>query len=399
MNTNRQIKSAFAVSLLVLFFGIVSTAHPQSDDATALKAQSRTLMDALKYTEALPLNEKLVVLLPKDPEAFQFLGFSLLAQATNSGDLATRRQLRIRARNAFISARDLGNDSLFIKGMIDGIPQDGADGAGFSDNAEANKAMAEGEAQFTSGNMDGAFASYQAALKLDPRCYYAALFSGDVRTSQQKWGEAEKWYQQAIKIDPNRETAYRYSATPLMRQGKTEEARDRYVEAYVIAPYDKLAVSGIVQWAQATKTQAGHPKLNIPATTVGADGKSNTTINVNPLNDDGSMAWIAYSATREEWKKSKFAKAFPNASYRHTLLEEADALRSVVSMAKTLKPKSFDSEIAMIEKMDKDGVLEAYVLLAIPDRDVAEDHQEYLKNNRDKLKLYVVKYVLGSSAR
>lgn len=211
-----------------------------------------------------------------------------------------------------------------------------------------------------------------------------------------QFDEAEKWYQRAINIDPYRETAYRYSATPLMKQQKYDQARDRYVEAYILAPYDKLAVSGIVQWAQLTKTPVAHPKLSIPETTVGEDGKENTNINVNPLAADGSMAWMAYVTTRGDWKKTKFTKAHPNDAYRHTVAEEADALRSVVSMAKTLKPKSLNPEIALIEKMDKDEVLEAYILMAIPDRSIASEHAAYVRSNREKLRQYVVKYVIGT---
>jgi hypothetical protein len=140
----------------------------------------------------------------------------------------------------------------------------------------------------------------------------------------------------------------------------------------------------------------GHPKIDITKTTVGQDGKENTAINVNPGAEDGSIAWIAYSATREAWKKKKFAKTFPNEGvYRHSLVEEADALRSVVSMARSLKPKTLNSQIAMIDKLDREGLLEAYILMAIPDRGIAQDHPGYLRANRDKLRLYVLRYVIG----
>src|SRR5262249_55434996 len=107
-----------------------------------------------------------------------------------------------------------------------------------------------------------------------------------------------------------------------------------------------------------------------------------------------------YSTTREEWEKTKFAKTFPKEkTYRHSLAEEADALRSVVTMAKSLKPKVLNDQIAMIEKLDKDGVLEAYILLAMPDQDIAPEHHEYLVKNRDKLRLYVTKYVIGAGQK
>jgi tetratricopeptide (TPR) repeat protein len=397
MPLNSRSKVNFLVTVVLFFLSFAANAAAQGQDASALKSQAQALVDQQKFTEALPLYEKLITLLPKDSVVYRNYGFSLLGQAANTQDATARRELRIKARQAFVTAQNLGDSSLLIKGMLDGLPEDGRDGQGFSDNAEANKAMQRAEGFFGSGSMDEAFKAYQEALSLDPRCYYAALFSGDVMMQKKDYDEAEKWYQRAISIDPYAETAYRYSATPLMKQAKYDRARDRYIEAYITDPYNRLALSGLVQWGQTTKTQLGHPRINIPQITVGADGKKNTTININPLSDDGSMAWIAYSTTREEWEKGKFQTAFPKESaYRHSLSEEADALKSVVSMAKSLKPKKLNDDIAIIDKLDKDGVLEAYILLAIPDQGIAQDHRDYLMRNRDKLRLYVVKYVIGA---
>lgn len=390
----RKFRILAIISIFVL--SAFSTAMiAQTDDPAALKAKAQALFDEGKLIDALPIYEKLAVQLPKDSGVMRNLGFALLGQAANTSDTEKRRQIRIRARDTFIIARDLGDNSLTVRGIIDGLPTDGRDGQGFSDNPEANKVMEQAEAYFSAGKMDDAFAAYQRALELDPRCYYAALFSGDVKMQAKQWDEAEKWYQRAITIDPFRETAYRYSASPLMKQMKFDRARDRYVEAYITAPYDRLAISGLVQWGQATKTQLGHPKIDIPKTTVGPDGKKNVDITISPTMDDGSMAWIAYSTTRDEWQKTKFVKAYPNEkTYRHSVAEEADALRSVLSMAKSLKPKTLNSQIGMIEKLDKDGVLEAYILLAIPDEGIAADHPAYLRQNREKLRQYVTKYVI-----
>lgn len=381
--------------LFLILFLCVMSATAQKDEVTALRAQGRDLVSQQKFTEALPVYEKLTYLDPNDAEAFRNLAFSLLGHAANTEDPATRKELRARAYRAFVKAKDLGDDSLLVKGMIQGMPPDGSQGAGFSDNAEANKLMDKAEAYFGQGKLDDAFKAYQDALALDPNCYYAALFSGDVKTHSQKWDEAEKWYQRAIRINPYIETAYRYSATPFMRQGKTDIARDRYIESFITAPYNNLAISGIVQWGNATRTGLGHPKLNIPETKTGPDGKPNTTINVNPNADDGSMAWISYTATREIWKKEKFAKTFPSEkTYRHSVAEEADALRSVVSMARSLKPKTLDPQIAIIERLDKDGLLDAFIIMALPDDGIASEHAAYLRNNRDKLRRYVVEYVI-----
>ena len=391
------ISRPFLVKFAALFLAVlvpVLLTHAQIDDVEKLKAEGEALFSKQRYTEALPIYEKLAKLAPKDPAVFRNLAFSLLGQSANVEDAEAKRQLRIRARDAFVLAHDFGDDSLLVTGLIEGLPADGSGGAGYSDNAEANKLMNKAEAFFSQGKMDDAFAAYQGALALDPRCYYAALFSGDVKTQTGKFEDAEKWYQMAIEIDPNIETAYRYSATPLMRLGKTDLARDRYIESYITSPYDKLAISGIVQWADATKAKIGHPKLAIPETNVGTDGKTTTNITVSP-DDDGSIAWISYTATREEWRKEKFALAYPKQPYRHTLAEEADALRSVVKMAKGLKTKTLNPQLTLLSRMDADGVLEAYVLLAQADKDIAREHRRYLIANRPKLRLYVSKYVIG----
>lgn len=384
-----------ATLLTLVMFGAlgVNTAVAQSDQ----RAKAFQLMDAQKFTEALPLLEELAKKTPDDQQVQFYLGFALFGQAINSSDAAAAKQMRARGRAAFVKARELGDDSQLVSAMIEGTAPDGSEIAGskYSKNAEAEKLMGQGEAAFSRGEMDQALDFYQKALALDPKLYYAALFSGDVNTHRGKYAEAETWYQKAIAIDPNIETAYRYSATPLMKQGKIDQARDRYIEAFIVSPYDRLAIGGMIQWAQATNRPVSHPRIDVPETKMGADGKETTTINVNPLEDDGGMAWIAYSATRETWKKEKFAKTFPSEkTYRHSLAEEADALRKVVEMAKTLKAKKTNPQIGTIEKLDKDGLLEAYILMARPSKGIVLDHPDYLRSNRDKLRTYVVKYVI-----
>lgn len=381
--------------VLITIFVSALSSHAQNEPPAELKARAQALTSTGKLTEALPLCERLVKLTPDDGEAHLCLGFALMGQMTVAPEPETRKQLRIRARNAFIKAKELGDKSPTVQGYIDGIDADGREPKGFSDNAEANRLMEKAEAAFATGKPDDALAFYQAALKIDPRCYHAALFSGDVYLGRENYGEAEKWYQRAISIDQYIETAYRYSATPFMKQQKYDSARDRYVEAFIVEPYNNLAIGGISQWGKITNTRLGHPKFDIPEVKAGADGKytANITISTDPM--DGSLAWSSYVTTREDWRKQKFTKTFPNEKqYRHSLNEEADALRSVISAAKALKPAKLNPQIARLAELDQNGVLEAFILIAIPDRGIAQDHAAYLRANRDKLRQYVLNYVI-----
>lgn len=404
-----QPRHAAARGLLLLPLLLLALSLPAyaqgGEDVGALKQRAAELVRQTKYTEALPILEKLAAAEPGDAQTQFYLGFALLGQATNTKEPAARKALRVRARAAFVKAKELGVGEPVVDALIQNMAPDGSEGAAFSENAEADRLMNEAEALFTRGKLDDALKNYQAALKLDPKLYMAALFSGDVYKERGDFQQAEVWYQKAIEIDPYRETAYRYSATPLMRQGKYDQARDRYVEAFITEPYSKFAVAGLTQWAQATKTRLAHPDIKVP-TDVTFDEKGDAKINLDAGallggKEDGGFAWISYGATRSAWRKEKFAKTFPREkAYRHSLAEEAEALRSVLALASDKKvAKTPGPALVRLKKLDDEGLLEAYILLARPDQGIAQDHPAYLRQNRDKLRRYVVQYVLTGGGK
>lgn len=405
MSQQRQAaRRVLLFSLLLLTLSLPAYAQG-GEDLAALKEKAAELVKQTKYTEALPLLEKIAAAEPNDAQTQFFLGFALLGQANNTKEGTARKALRVRARSAFVKSKELGVREPVVDALIQSMAPDGSEGAAFSGNAEADKLMNEAEALFSQGKLDDALKNYQAALKLDPKLYMAALFSGDVYKERGDFQQAEVWYQKAIEIDPYRETAYRYSATPLMKQGKYDQARDRYVEAYITEPYSKFSVAGLTQWSQATQTRLAHPAIEIP-TDVKFDEKGDAQINLDAGallggKDDGGMAWISYGATRSTWRKEKFAKTFPQEkTYRHSLAEEADALRSVLALASDKKvAKTLSPSLARLKKLDEEGLLEAYILLARPDNGIAQDHAAYLRQNRDKLRRYVVQYVVTGGGK
>jgi len=123
--------------------------------------------------------------------------------------------------------------------------------------------------------------------------------------------------------------------------------------------------------------------------------------------NDGSSAWFVYGLARASWTAGKdgkpsenFAKAYPNETkYRHSLAEETDALRMVLSsldeVIKKKKVKKLDSSLENLKKLNDAGLLEAYVLMARIDNGLFQDYKPYLNSNRDKLRRYVVEYVIN----
>jgi Tfp pilus assembly protein PilF len=394
------------VCLLILLFclsAVLPRALGQAQSGMSLeesKQKAEELFKQQKYTEALPILEKLALAEPDNAQTQFYLGFALIGQANTIKDEGARKALRVRARKAFIRSKELGNDEPLVVALIGGIPPDGSEGKSFSENAEADKLMTEAESLFSQGKLDDALKNYQKALQLDPKLYEAALFSGDVYTQQGNFQQAEVWYQKAIAIDPNRETAYRYSATPLMTQGKHDQARDRYVEAYISEPYNRFSVTGLARWAEATRARLAHPKIDIPTdVTFNEKGDANVNLDAGALlggKDDASFAWISYGATRTLWHKEKFAKTYPQEkTYRHSLAEEADALRSVLAIATgDKKVKKLSPSLEKLKKLNDAGLLEAYILLAMPDQGIAQDYAAYRNQGRDKLRRYVVEYIL-----
>lgn len=385
---------AGAIAVLVLLV-LVAPSNAQVTSLADMFEQVRELIRQDKKLDAIPILEKIIERSPDDDEPHMMLGDALLAKSLHVTDQAERKALRKRAREEFQKALDLGGDGGYLRAMISTIPEDGSSNLKYSSVPASDAATLAGEQAFTTGKIDDALGHYKRALELDPKNYFAALFAGDMYLKKEDFGNAEIWYQKAIAIDPFTETAYRYSATPLMRQKKFDQARDRYIDAWITDPYNRFSVNGMVMWGRATNTDLSHPTIDVPKTEIGADGKTKTTLNINMLSDDGSMAWISYSATAETWRKEKFRKTFPNEkTYRRSLAEEADRLRSVLSLAKTLKAKKLDPQIAMIEKLDQDGVLEAFILMSYGDEEIHKDHRAYLTANRDKMRQYVLKYVI-----
>ena len=374
--------------LVLLLLAPFVTARAQDDPD---RRRAFQLYKDAKFTEALPLFEKLATAHPDDREIAELHAILVSTQAVYLKDPEARKQARLRGRELLLRAQKLGADSPLLHSLLDGITPDGD--IGFSAKKEVDEAMREGEAAFASGNFPKAIEMYQRALLLDPNLYEAALFIGDVYFKSADQPKAGEWFARAIQINPDRETAYRYWGDSLMKQGKVTEAGDKFVEAFIAEPYNRLARAGFVQWGERVNIQLAHPRVEFPAS-VNKKSEKDISITVDP-NSGTSSAWLVYSLVRSNWIATEFAKQYPNEkAYRHSVKEEATAIRAALKSLDEKKDKNADRSLQILGKLDKDGLLEAFILLAMPDAGIAADFADYRKSNVAELRRYVKQYVL-----
>ena len=391
--------------LVLLLLASFATATAQDDPE---RQRAFELYRDAKYVEALPLFEQLALKYPEDPAVIQDLGLMMFTQSAYLKTPEERKSARKRGRALLVQAQKLGANDTMINALIAGIAPDGGDDGSFSSKKEVDEAMKEGEAAFAKGEFSKALESYQRALLLDPTLYEAALYIGDVYFKDADQAKAGEWFGRAVKINPDRETAYRYWGDSLIKQGKVTEAGDKFVEAYIAEPYNRLARAAFVNWGDKVHVELAHPRVDVPAN-VAQQVEGKTTLTLDPemfKKDDKSgsaAAWMTYGLIRAGWPKENFAKEYPNEkAYRHSLKEEAAAMRSALKVLGEQKggdANKIDPSLQVIRKLDKEGLLEAFILLAIPDEGIANDFPAYRKTNVEDLRRYVKLYVLTGGGK
>jgi len=413
LTAKRILLNACLLITISAVLSCTSVAFGQSD-YEARRQRAFDLYQQQNFAAAIPLLEDLVKAKSDDSSVWEALGWSTMVVARSINDPIQRKQARERANQAFLRAKELGDDSNLLRSALEAMAGPDPADLKFSKTQEADAAMRGGEEAYSRGDLDAALAKYKRALELDPSLYHAAVFAGDMEFKKghnstdpqyrsDAFDRAGTWFAKAIAIDANRETAYRYWGDALDAQGKANEARDKFVEAIIAEPYSRNPYAGLSQWAERHKVQIGHPRIDIPTNvTSSKPGEINITIDDPTLKgkDDGSSAWLMYSIVRANWmdkkdggRSEKFAKAYPNEqAYRHSLAEEMDALRlvieSVQTQTKEKQAKTLTPSLQNLMKLNSAGLIEAYILFARPDQGIARDYAAFRKDNRDKLKRY-----------
>lgn len=402
----------WAKAVLAIFgIGVVGTRVIWAQDSGAMSSAeinkeaetANSLYSNQNMVAALPLYEDLHRRQPESNGWRERLAMCLLAQggselAAGGAEAGAARVQR--AHQLLLDAKAAGDNSNLLQVMLEKLeaPVSPAPAGPASPGAEA---FHRAEKAFSSGDLPAALKAYEEAMAADPRMYEAPLFAGDTEYKQGHYPEADKWYAQAVAIDPNRETAYRYWGDCLMRQGDPTQAEGKFIDAIVAEPYTRAAHNGFKQWADATKAMLVSPPIQLPArpTSGGKDknGKDQININIDPsaLGSPASSAVLAYSMGAALWQGDKFHQTFPNEKqYRHSLAEERDSIETALSVLKEqkIRPDKLDPTWKWLLELDKDGMLECWILLDHADQGIAQDYTAYRATHRDLLHAYIAKY-------
>jgi tetratricopeptide (TPR) repeat protein len=392
------------LAVLVASAGLTAAAQdaPLTD---ADRQHALELYEQQKFVQALPLLERLAAERPKDVVVRESYGFAVLASSAGLKDPEKIKQERVRARKILLEAKALGDNSNFLQILLGGLSEDGST-TPFSQNKEVEGIMRDAEAAFGKGNMQAALDGYVKAFALDPHLYHAPLFAGDVCFKTKRLAAAGEWYARAIEIDPDVETAYRYWGDALMAEGKMQQARSKFIEAIIAEPYRRNAWIGAKQWAERNGLALSFPNVKPPhsvsAPSTGKDGKTHIEVNMDAADlgkqadEDGTSAWFIYPLNRATWATERFAKEFPDEKqYRHSLKEEAESLHMVATQARdNKKVKTLNPDVALLVKLDREGLLEPFALTAMADEGIAQDYAKYRAANREKLRQYLDEYVV-----
>ena len=277
LNSNKH--RIFFCLFLFLFAtcGTQLNAAAQTPEDVANRERALQLYQQNKFTEAIPLLEKLTKAYPNDAVIWEELGWATFVVSASMKDPGERTASRNRARTALLRAKELGDNSNLLRTGLDALAAPDTAASSFSTIKAADAAMREGEDAHTRGDLDKAIEGYQRALKLDPKLYLAALWIGDMyfkkahnETSppirEANLNKAGEWFKRAIEIDENIETAYRYWGDALMLQGRQTEAMMKFIDAIIAEPGNRKAYVGLSQWGERNPVSMGHPRIEVPVT-------------------------------------------------------------------------------------------------------------------------------------
>lgn len=391
-----------AILLSAIFLGVSIAAWaqtPQTKTDAEIQVeyqQAEKLYDGLKMVAALPLFEDLHAQQPQNFIYEERLAMCLQGAAAGMTPDAAKAAYA-RSKKLLLDAQAKGDNSPLLVTLLEKMGD--GDGSGVMPAVPETPAQADfaaAEKLFGTGDMNAALSLYKKALAEDPTFYLAALYAGDALFKSGDCVQAGTYYAKAIAIDPNTETAYRYYGDCLTKLREMSKAKDMYIQAVLAQPYQRTTRQSLQTWADANHARIAPPPVSLPNRAArGKDGNIAITLDAGKTNDPESSLALMYSMNSALWQGEKFKKTYPNEKqYRHSLAEEKDSIHGMLQVARETKiPESkLSASTKALMDIEKDGMLECYILLDAPDQGIAQDYVAYRAEHRELMHRYIEKY-------
>ena len=387
-----------AAALVVLCLTVVASAQTavpakSEDEIKAEAAQAQTLYNKQDFIGALPLYEDLYAQRPQSLVYMERLAFALLAKADQQGP-ETGKITTARAKKLLLQAQAAGDNSNLLQILLEKL--NNSEGGPTAPPPAGHELFTKAEEAFTHGDLPAALGFYKKAFDENPQYYSAALFAGDTEYKLNHPAEAGSWFAKAIAINPDIETAHRYWGDCLEKAGDHQRAKEEFIQGIVGEPYIRSPRLGLKQWADANHQMMAAPPIKLPArATPGKNGGLNITLDASKKDDPEAPLTLVYSMNSALWQGEKFKKQYPNEKvYRHSLAEEVDSIHTMLAVAgeTKIKPDKLSTSTKLLMELDKNGMLECWILLDNADQGIAQDYVAYRKDHRDLLAKYIAQY-------
>ena len=168
--------------------------------------------------------------------------------------------------------------------------------APFPRHAKAAALVEKAEPSFQQGEFMTALGYYEEALRLDPRCYEALLYSGDCSFKLKLPKDALDFYRKAIALNPDDFRGHFFAASALTELNRPREALDAFTTTLALRPRRPSVISRLKAEAKILGVSVHDAEL---APRASVEKKSDGALTVRADAED--LPWFAYAMCKAYW--------------------------------------------------------------------------------------------------
>ncbi len=246
---------------------------------------------------------------------------------------------------------------------------------GLDDKAWENYGKAE--EYFGQKNYDESIKYFKKALQLEPGFYSAKVHMGDCYYAKMNYKKAAEIFAEAIAAHPNMLEAHKYLADAYDKMEENAKAQNAILEGIKCYPSPEM-------FHRLGKALGSESAFNRGWIARGADINTfSKNLYLETVEPEG--AWKTYANAKDEI--SKFTDSLYGIINKENSLTKSKYMEVYCweKMLQNTKDKEFD----YAKKMQSEGFLECYVLIAMFHVDLYDQQQDFVKSNPEKVQQYL----------